>query len=84
MSKKIKIPKAVKGYGYSGAWEYPENTIGWNTTPYVTGKQDRKYPSEPADTLNHGNNVRYFLCEITIKPILDKRGRPITKIYGKP
>lgn len=91
MSKKIKVPKAVNGYGYSGIWKSPKDTVGWNTTPYVSGKSDRKYPSSPADTENHGSGERYFLCEITIKPILDKLGRPITKVipnrktnnYGK-
>lgn len=82
MSKKIQIPKSVKGYGYAGAWSSLKNTIGWNMTPYVTGKIDRKYPSDPADTKNHGNNQRYFLCEITVKPLVDKKGRPITKIIG--
>jgi hypothetical protein len=84
MAKKISVPKQVKGYGYSGVWHYPKNTLGWNTTPFIAGKYDRKCPSDPADTKNHGNNQRYFLCEITIKPLVDKKGRPITKIFGKP
>lgn len=80
MSKKIKLPKSVKGYGYAGVWKDPENTIGWNISSYVTGEGDRKNPSDPADTKNHGKGERYFLCQIIIKPIVDKMGRPITKI----
>lgn len=81
MTKKIKIPKGVKGYGYSGVWTSPHNTIGWNTTPFVSGKADKKHPSSP--NVNEGTiGKRFFLCEITIKPILDKKGRPITKILN--
>lgn len=80
MSKKIAIPKSVKGYGYSGVWRSPQNTIGWNTTPYISGNGDRKSPSDPANTEGHGAGERYYLCEITIKPLVDKLGRPITKI----
>lgn len=80
MSKKLKIPKPVKGYGYSGVWQFPSNTIGWNTTPYVSGVLGKRFPGNPADTKNYGKGKRYFLCEIKIKPLLDKKGRPITKI----
>jgi hypothetical protein len=76
MTKKIKIPKSVRGYGYSGVWICPENTIGWGTTPFISGKSDRSYPSGPPNHLRG----RFFLCEISIKPLLDKKGRPITKI----
>lgn len=79
MSKKITVPKAIKGYGYSGSWNAPMNTIGWNTTPFVSGPGDRKYPGTPVRNENT-IGVRFFLCEITIKPLLDKKGRPITKI----
>lgn len=73
------MPKSVKGYGYAGTWK-DDNRLGWNITPYVTGKLDRKYPSLPADTKAHGRGERYFLCSIEIKPLLDKKGRPITKV----
>ncbi len=78
-TKKILIPKPVKGYGYSGVWTSPENTIGWQTTPFISGKCDRRYPSSPPP---HAEG-RFFLCEITIKPLLDKKGRPITKIIER-
>jgi hypothetical protein len=81
---KIKIPKPVIGYGYSGAWCDPENTIGWNTTPFIAGKTDRKYPSDIHSREIINKKTRFFLCKITIEPLLDKLGRPITKIIKPP
>ena len=78
MSKKLTMPKPVKGYGYSGVWSF-QNQVGWSVAQFVNGAMDRKYPSLPAI---HSTLVgqRLFLCEITIKPLKDKKGRPITKI----
>jgi hypothetical protein len=79
MSNKIKLPKANKGYGYVGVWAGPDPKLGWFVAPHVYGgKSDRNYPSI-ADNPNM-KGERFFLCEITIKPLKDKKGRPITKI----
>lgn len=82
---KIKIPKAVKGFGYSGTWASPSNTIGWMVSPYVSGKYDRQYPSHvDPNRFPEAIGQRLFLCEITVRPMIDKMGRPITKIIKKP
>lgn len=75
MSKKVKIPKAIKGFGYSGVWQNGE--IGWNVTQYIDSR--RRYVSPP-DSTNFIKGERAFLCEIIIRPVKDKKGRPITKI----
>lgn len=81
MSKKNKlvIPNPTKGYGYVGVWKYgKEPTLGWCVAPYVSGKSDKKYPSIANNP--HAKGERFFLCEILIKPLKDKMGRPLTKI----
>ena len=75
---KIKIPESVTGYGYVGAWKSPKSKLGWFVAPFIYGKQDRQ---NPAITDNpNAKGERFFLCEITIKPVLDKKKRPITKL----
>lgn len=74
MTKRLPIPKANKGRGWSGVWR-DRNVIGvplphvlWGGT--VINKCGAFYGDK---------DERYYLCEITIKPILDKLGRPITR-----
>lgn len=66
--------------GYCGVWKYhkPNPSIGWFCSPFVTGEYDRRHPS--VTTNEHTIGKRMFLCEIIIKPLKDKKGRPITKI----
>jgi hypothetical protein len=77
MSKKIKIPKATKGKGYSGVWKSEQ--LGWWVTDHVHPKSLGD-PNMQAIEKGYLKGERVFLCEITIKPLLDKKGRPITKI----
>lgn len=80
-SKKLLFPKATKGYGYCGVWNSPSNHIGWMCSPHVGGASDKKYPSHLSPTrYPEIKGERLYLCEIIIKPLRDKRGRPITKI----
>lgn len=82
MSKKITVPKPIKGFGYSSTWS--DGSLGWETTPFVTNSKSRKYVSPPLPERNPSmRGERFFLCEITIKPILNKKGRPITKVIPK-
>jgi hypothetical protein len=79
MSKKLKIPKPTKCYGYTGVWQ--DGSVGWMGVSHLGGS--KKYPEMP--NMSDGRygilqDERLFLCEITVKPLLDKKGRPITKI----
>lgn len=82
MKKKIKIPKATKGYGYTGVWQ--DGGVGWHAPDHICGS--RKRPEKPfavrEDNEWYGalKGERLFLCEITATPVIDKLGRPITKI----
>ncbi len=77
MSDKINLPKATKGKGYVGTWRTDE--LGWwmpeHVHPGSTGS-----PNEQAMQKGFFKGERIFLCEIIIKPLKDKKGRPITKI----
>jgi hypothetical protein len=74
-TKKIQVPKANKGKGYVGVWR--NGKIGWFLPMFIQG------PNRSAEMPNSNsslNGERVYLCEITIKPILDKNGRPKTKL----
>jgi hypothetical protein len=77
MSKKISTPKITKGNGYVATWQ--SGALGWwmpdNIHPLSTGA-----PNQHAIEKNYLSGERLFLCEIIIKPLKDKKGRPITKI----
>jgi hypothetical protein len=77
VSNKIKIPTKTKGKGYVGTWKTDE--LGWwmpqHVHPASTGE-----PNEVAVEKGYFKGERVFLCEIIIKPLKDKKGRPITKI----
>jgi hypothetical protein len=81
MNKKLKIPKGIKAYGYTGVWS--SNQVGWFAPRHIGGS--RKYPDSPNIDKDNPDyeylqGQRLFLCEITVIPILDKLGSPITKI----
>jgi hypothetical protein len=75
--KKIAIPKATKCKGWTGEWG--DGSVGWNAPQHLHEKgPDRPHP----DRLESWPGERFYLCHITVTPILDKRGRPITR-FGK-
>lgn len=78
---KIKVPKPVKAYGYSARWS--DGTIGWFTSRFPS--TSRKFPDDIPNLAEAPttSGERFFLCEIKIKPLIDKKGRPITKIQKK-
>ena len=76
MSKRIEIPKPAMGYGYVGAWK--DGDIGWGLPNAL---HDRR--SGPREDFWGHKNVRTFLCKITIEPVTDVDGRPITRIAAK-
>jgi hypothetical protein len=81
-TKRIQVPKANKGKGYVAVWQ--RGKLGWWLPNHLYGG------SGAADPVNHYavkagylEGERVYLCEITIKPILDKNGRPKTKLIKK-
>lgn len=78
-TKKIKIPKPMKSYGYTGVWQSGE--VGWMGIAHLGGS--RKYPDAPfmeGSRKEILKGERLFLCKIIARPLKDKKGRPITKI----
>lgn len=79
MSKKIKVPKQMKAYGFTGVWQ--NGQIGWMGLSHIGGSRD--YPDNPSmdgERKEILKGERLFMCEVIVKPLLDKKGRPITKI----
>ena len=78
MSRKIKVPSMNKGFGWVGQWS--DGGIGWNCPKFVTYFSNSEpalgFVKHPYDKKGHS---RYFLCRIIIEPVVDKKGRPITR-----
>lgn len=72
----------VKAYGFVGAWR--DGTLGWLMPEHIYGwgeKVSRKFPDRPAKTfLNEPQ--RLVLCEITVKVVKNKKGKPIVRYGG--
>lgn len=79
-TKKIQLPKKTKGKGYVGTWKTDE--LGWCMPMHVHPKSTGS-PNTENIAKGYMQEERVFLCEITIKPLTDKNGRPITKIIKK-
>lgn len=81
MTKKIKIPTSNTGYGYCGEWS--DGKIGWFMPTHIMGALDIKYPCSNYNdySAKYLNGERSFLCKVTVTPIVNKKGRPITKIH---
>lgn len=84
MSKKIEVPEGSVGFGYVGVW-CDEHRLGWCMPEHVTGN-GRGYPEPPGELWKKntphpvaGWDNRAYLCRITVEPILDSKGRPITR-----
>lgn len=81
MSKRITFPTRTECYAYTGL-----SLLGhlghWgirNAHPAYT----RRFPADAPDlweqTANPGD--RAYLCRVTLTPILDRKGRPITRVH---
>ena len=88
MSKKVKVPKAAKGFGYVGVWQGDTELGSLLPARMVTlGKPsfrrafagEATYGFSTADREYILRGKRSFLCEITLTPVLDAAGRPITR-----
>ena len=82
MSKRIEVPDPTTGFGYVGQWL--GGSLGW-CLPNHLGGHSRKTRIEPVTERYRLGLLpkRFFLCRITVTPLLDKRGRPITAICRK-
>ena len=80
---KTKTPKHTKAYGFVGVWS--DNSIGWSMPQYLHNYDTRHNPSKYLKDANPSflDDDRLYLCEVTIKPVLDKLGRPITRLAKK-
>ena len=79
MSKKVNLPKKTIGYGFIGVWA--NGSVGWMGLSHIGGS--REYPDMPVDSPDRKEIMkgeRLFMCKVTVTPLLDKKGRPITKI----
>jgi hypothetical protein len=77
MTKKVKVPRANRGFGYVGVWD--DGDVGWWLPEQLSGP-DRLVEPISVAAMKFAEGERFFLCEITVTPRLDKRGRPITRI----
>lgn len=84
MTKRLKKPKKTVGYGYSGMWH--DGQSGWFLPLFIHPRDIRRNPSPPnsrLSTYQFDENRTTYLCKITVEPVLDKLGRPITKRVKK-
>jgi hypothetical protein len=83
-TKKIYTPQKRIGKGYVGL--YISNELGWCLPDHLRPEGMISGPTERVkEGIDYvrGNGERMFLCKITIEPIKDKKGRPITKIVRR-
>ena len=83
MTRRIKVPKANSGFGYVLPWE--DGCVGWYLPTHLSGLPRSYGVDDISDTTKkfvgaRRNGERSFLCKITVTPILDACGRPITRI----
>lgn len=78
MTKKLKLPAPNKGKGYVAVWQ--NGKLGWWLPNHLYDGRTNERPNSNAVTKGYLKGERVFLCEIIIKPLKDKKGRPITKI----
>lgn len=71
----MKIPKSVKSRAWVGVWK--DGTIGWQVPSYITESGS----SRPLAMWGHWKEYKtqFYRCEVIIRPLLDKRGKPIMR-----
>jgi len=71
----VKHPKLVRGKTWVGLWA--DGTLGWQV-----GDVAEKYRGllpDGADKNWPGFHSRFYLCRVTIEPILNSKGSPIMR-----
>lgn len=75
MKKKL-VLKPVKGKGFVGRWD---NELGWGMPDYINYELGARAESPNTFFRPHLKGEKFYLCEITIKPLKRKDGRYIVK-----
>lgn len=70
---KVKL-KPLKAMGYIGTWR--DGGLGWGIPTYFSSSDRR--PNPPPERCHDGS--WFYVCEITIKPIL-RNGKPIRRRF---
>lgn len=83
MSKRIEIPEALVVFGYVGPWA--TGGLAWCIPQCLHLGHTLDHPAPPGPAIEEyaamaGRAERAFLCRITIEPVIDRKGRPITRI----
>lgn len=74
----------TKGFGFAGVWS--DGTLGWFMPDHISngGRNYVGSPNERAqEFVNKDGGDRFFLCKITVTPVVNVKGRPITKIVKR-
>ena len=81
MTAKLPIPKATTGKGYVGVFR--NGPVGWFLPEHLCGHRTAEPPnpkiSQYYSRAEEPDGHRTYLCRITIEPLTDKLGRPITR-----
>lgn len=84
-TRKLAVPKAATGYAYVRKWA--DGAVGWCGVSHVFDDGDsRRHPTPPSDLwVSYARpGDRAYLCRVTLTPVLDAKGRPITKVKEEP
>jgi hypothetical protein len=68
------VLKPVKGKGFVGLWNTGE--LGWGMPNHI---QKKGISTPHIENRPYLKGHKFYLCEITIKPLKSKNGRYITK-----
>jgi hypothetical protein len=79
MSKRIAVPGVARGYAFIGC--YQTGALGWHAPRFLSPHPNRREVAKAygRDVMRKFADERFYLCGVTITPILDKCGRPITR-----
>lgn len=79
MSTHKKSTTTTRGFGFVGRWN--DGRLGWSM-PHVLSGNPRRFPDSPEAERSWARHAPHYLCEITVRLIKDKRGRPIVRYLG--
>lgn len=87
MTKAKKMPAPVVAYGYVGVWRNPLQ-VGWFLPRHACPNHRKPsgglyVPCEPPNDDPNTRGETFYLCEIRVRPLRTKTGRPITRRIPK-
>lgn len=77
MSRKPVKAIPVKSKGWFGTWH--DGTLGWAGPEHLHNRDAKYVAACPYDRDYVRREDEYYLCEVIIKPIRDKKGRLIKR-----